>query len=91
MKIIKSIGVKPLFNNYEKTVHLFIDRNNAGLKKLSNFVWADKRLICLPKCHVSFNVCTQLWTEFFMFQSGLSDIRINCIRISDDLVLTSMD
>jgi hypothetical protein len=28
-------------------------------------------LMCLPKCHVSFKVCTQPWTEFLIFRSGL--------------------
>jgi hypothetical protein len=28
-----------------------------------------------------FKVCTQLWTAFFIFWSGLSDIQISCSRI----------
>jgi hypothetical protein len=42
---------------------------------LSRFFWTDKWFICLPKYHVSFKVCTQLWTPFFIFRPGLSDIR----------------
>jgi hypothetical protein len=44
----ENITVEPLFKNYKKTIHLFIDRrlrsctfiecNDAGLKKLSGFV-----------------------------------------------------
>jgi hypothetical protein len=69
-------------------MHLFIDRrlfferNNAGLKKLSSFVWTDKWLICLPKCHVYFKVGTQLWTVFLIFHIS---IRIKCNRISEGL------
>jgi hypothetical protein len=51
-----------------------------------SFVWTDKWLICLPECHVSFKAFTQLWTAFFIFRSGLSDIRINCNRISEGLM-----
>jgi hypothetical protein len=50
------------------------ERNNAGLMKLSSFVWTDKRLICLHKSHVSFEVCTQLWTAFFIFPTGLARV-----------------
>jgi hypothetical protein len=32
------------------------------LKKPSSFVLIDKWLICFPKCHVPFKVCTQLLT-----------------------------
>jgi hypothetical protein len=70
-------------------VVLVFGRNNAGFKKLSSFVWTDKWLICLPKCHVSFKACTQLWTAFFIFRSGLSDIRINCNRIREGLLYYS--
>jgi hypothetical protein len=35
---------------------------------------------------VSFTVCTQLWTKFLIFRSGLSDIRINCSRIIEGLL-----
>jgi hypothetical protein len=35
----------------------------------------------VPKSRVSFKVCAQLVTEFFIFRTGLSDIRINCNRI----------
>jgi hypothetical protein len=37
-------------------VVLVFERNNAGLKIPSSFVWTDKWLICLPKCHLSFKV-----------------------------------
>jgi hypothetical protein len=42
------------------------------------------RLLLNPTC--LFKVCTQMWTEFFIFWSGLSDIRINCKGISEDLL-----
>jgi hypothetical protein len=51
--------------------------------RLSSFVWTDKWLICLPKCRLSFNVCTQLWTTFLIFHIS---IRIKCNRISEDLM-----
>jgi hypothetical protein len=38
----------------DSKVVLVFERNNGGLKKLSSFVWTDKWLICLSKCHVSF-------------------------------------
>jgi hypothetical protein len=50
------------------------------LKKLSSFVWTYKWLICLPKCHVSFKVCTQPWTVLFVRHIS---ILINCNRISE--------
>jgi hypothetical protein len=75
MKIDKNNAVEPLFKNYERTIHLFLDRrlrsctcfecNDSFLKKLSSFVWTDKWLICLPKFNVSFKLCTQLWTAYF--------------------------
>jgi hypothetical protein len=37
-----------------------------------------------PKSHVSFKVCTKLWTEFLIFSSGLTVTgitRVYCIRI----------
>jgi hypothetical protein len=33
-----------------------------------------------PKCNVSFKVCIQLWTEFFIFRAGLA--RVYCIYLS---------
>jgi hypothetical protein len=62
---------------------LVFERNNTGLKKLSSFVWADKWLICLPKCHVSFKACNKLWRVFFIFHIL---IRIKCNRISEVLL-----
>jgi hypothetical protein len=44
-------------------------------RTVSSFVGTDKCLICLHKCHVSFQVCTQL-PAFFIFRSGLSDTLI---------------
>jgi hypothetical protein len=38
-----------------------------------------------------FKVCTQLWTAFFIFRSGLSDIRINCNQIREGLLHHSED
>jgi hypothetical protein len=84
----KKIIVQPLFKNFKNTIHLFIDirhrsctcfwtYNNAGLKKQWSFVWTEKWINCLLKCHVSFKVCTQLWTEFCTFRSALSYIRIS--------------
>jgi hypothetical protein len=35
---------------------------------------------------VYIKVCTQLLTKFIIFRSGLSDIRINCNRISEGLL-----
>jgi hypothetical protein len=95
MKINDKIPVEPYFKNYNKTVHLFIylfiqklylffECNNVGLKILSSFAWTDKWLICLPKCHVSFKVRTQLWTALFIFWSRLNVtalVRVCCIII----------
>jgi hypothetical protein len=53
------------------------------LKRLSDFVSTDKWVICLPKCHVSFKVYTELWTEFFIYHCRLSDMQINCELISE--------
>jgi hypothetical protein len=60
-----------LFKNCKKTIYIYTSigdsevvlvfkRNNAGLKKLSSFVWTEKWLICISKCHMSFKLCTQL-------------------------------
>jgi hypothetical protein len=49
------------------------------LKKLSSFVWTDKWLVCLPKC-------------MYPAVNGIFhiSIRINCNRISEDLLCTEL-
>jgi hypothetical protein len=64
IKLHKKITLERLFKNIKRhyssveKVLLVFGRNKTGLKKLSSFVSTDKRLICLPKCHVSFKVRT---------------------------------
>jgi hypothetical protein len=58
----------------DSEVVLVSERNDAGLKKLSSFVWTDKWLICLPKCHVFFKVCTQLWPVLVMKNAVFWDV-----------------
>jgi hypothetical protein len=72
----------------DSEVVLVLECNSLGLKELSSFVWTDKSLVCLPKFHLSFKAraCTQVWTAFFIFQFGLSDIRINCNSIIEGLL-----
>jgi hypothetical protein len=41
-----------------------------------------------PKCLVFFKLCIQQHFSFFFFRSGLSDIRIDSYRISEDLLYT---
>jgi hypothetical protein len=53
---------------------------------LPSFVRTDKWLNCLPKRNVSFKVCTQLWTAFFifMFRSRLTVYgwaRVYCVQV----------
>jgi hypothetical protein len=60
---LQSLYVKTIKRQYiyswtedSEVVGLVLDRNSAGLKELSSSVGTDKRLICLPKCHVSLKV-----------------------------------
>jgi hypothetical protein len=100
MKVYNKISLQ---SRYLKTIKKYINssiedsevvlvfgRNNESLGKLLSFVWTDKWLICPPKCHVSYEVCIQLWTAFFVFLSGLSDNRINYNRISADWLYISL-
>jgi hypothetical protein len=59
------------------------ESNNAGSKKLWSLFWTGKWLICILKFYVNFKLRTQLWTEFFIFRSGLTVtglMRMYCIQ-----------
>jgi hypothetical protein len=54
---LKTIKRQCIYSSTEDSeVILVSEHNNAGLKKLSSFVWTDKSLIWLSKCHVSLEV-----------------------------------
>jgi hypothetical protein len=64
---------------YSSTEHsevvLIFERNDAGLKKLSNFVWTEKWLICLPKrlmCLFKYVVKCEQHFPFFVCRPGLT-------------------
>jgi hypothetical protein len=83
LKTVK-IQYTSIYSSIEDSeVVLVSERNNADWKKLPNSLWTDKWLVCLPKCHVSFKICTQVRTEFFI--SHIS-IRINSNGISEGLL-----
>jgi hypothetical protein len=71
---------------FEPEIVLVFKRNNASLKKLFQVL---SELIRLPKCHVSllkYVLYCELHFSFFIFGFGLSDIQINCNRITDGLL-----
>jgi hypothetical protein len=51
------------------------------LTNLSSFVWTDKWLIFLPKCHVTLRVCTQLWTVFSTFDPDYRTSELTVTRL----------
>jgi hypothetical protein len=102
MKKIKKNHCRAFIWNYKKRQYIYssmedsevvlaFERNNAGLKKLSSSVHINKWLICLPKCHVTFKMCIQPWTTFFIFRLGLSDIRITVTGLAEVYWTWSLD
>jgi hypothetical protein len=77
--------VEPLFKNYKKTIHLFIDIRirsctNAGLKKLSQVVseqTSDSPAFLNAVCILKYVLRCEQHFSFFIFRSGLP-VRVYC-------------